>query len=95
MNISFLNIMLCYYLSLEVVLQGMAKNNPTEKQTDAEIQATIKYAPAWKLAEEKMWNLSLQITKIKIFKLRASKFVFFWIIFCFKVFVADFEHIFV
>ena len=31
MNMSFLNIMLCYYFSLEAVLQGMAKNNPTEK----------------------------------------------------------------
>ena len=42
----FLNIMLCYYFSLEAVLKGMAKNNPTEKQTDAEIQATLKHAPA-------------------------------------------------
>ena len=29
---SFLNIMLCYYLSLEVVLQSMAKNSPTKKK---------------------------------------------------------------
>ena len=29
----------------------MAKNNPTEKQIDAEIQAI---APTWKLTEEKM-----------------------------------------
>ena len=28
---SFLNIMLCYYFSLEVVLQGVANNNPTQK----------------------------------------------------------------
>ena len=28
---SFLNIMLCYYFSLEVVLQGVANNNPTPK----------------------------------------------------------------
>ena len=28
---SFLNIMLCYYFSLGLVLQGMAKNNPNEK----------------------------------------------------------------
>ena len=39
----FLNIMLCYYFSLEAVLQGMAKNNPTEKQISAEIQATLKH----------------------------------------------------
>ena len=32
----------------------MAKNNPTEKQIDAEIQATLRHAPAWKLTEEKM-----------------------------------------
>ena len=37
---SFLNIMLCYYFSLEAVLQGVAKNNPTDKQIDGEIQAT-------------------------------------------------------
>ena len=34
---SFLNIMLCYHFSLEAVLQGMAKNNPTEKQIEAKI----------------------------------------------------------
>ena len=43
---SFLNIMLCYDLSLGAVLQRMAKNNPTEKQIDAEIQAALKHAPA-------------------------------------------------
>ena len=31
-----------YYFSLEAVLQGMIKNNPTEKQNDAEMQATLK-----------------------------------------------------
>ena len=36
-NMSFLNIMLCYHFSLEAVLQGMAKNNPTEKQIEAKI----------------------------------------------------------
>ena len=45
-DMSFLNIMLCYYFSLEAVLQGMAKNNPTEKQIDAEIQATFKHGSA-------------------------------------------------
>ena len=40
---SFLNIMLCYYFSLEALLQGLAENNPTEKQIDAEIQATLKH----------------------------------------------------
>ena len=43
---SFLNIMFCYYFSLEAVLQGMVKNNPTKKQNDAEMQATLKYGPA-------------------------------------------------
>ena len=38
MNISFLNIMLCFHFSLEAVLQGMAKNNPTKKQIDAKIR---------------------------------------------------------
>ena len=37
MNISFLNIMLCFHFSLEAVLQGMAKNNPTKKQIEANI----------------------------------------------------------
>ena len=35
--------MLCYHFSLEAV---MAKNNPTEKQIDVEIQATMKHGPA-------------------------------------------------
>ena len=30
-NVSFLDIILDYYFSLEAVLQDMAKNNPTEK----------------------------------------------------------------
>ena len=30
----------------------MAKNNPTEKQIDVEIQATLKHRPASKLIEE-------------------------------------------
>ena len=37
--------MLCYYFSLEGVLQDMDKSNPTEKQIDAEIQVTLKHAP--------------------------------------------------
>ena len=36
-NMSFLNIMLCYYFSLQAFLQDMAKNNPTEKQIEAKI----------------------------------------------------------
>ena len=43
MKMSFVNTMLCYYFSLEVVLQGVAKNSPTEKQNDAEIQPTLKH----------------------------------------------------
>ena len=46
MNMSFLDIMLCYYFSLEAVLQCVAKNNPTEKHIDAEIQVTLKHATA-------------------------------------------------
>ena len=43
---SFLNNMLCYYFTLEAVLQGMPKNNPAEKKIDAEIQEKLKHAPA-------------------------------------------------
>ena len=46
--------MLCYCFSLEAVLQGLARNNRTEKQVDAEIQTTLRHASAWKLTEEKM-----------------------------------------
>ena len=46
--------MSCYCFYLEAVLQSVAKNNPTEKQIDAEIQATLRHVPAWKLTEEKM-----------------------------------------
>ena len=45
-NMSFLNIRRYYYFSSDTVLQSMAKNNPGEKQIDAEIQATLKPAPA-------------------------------------------------
>ena len=58
---SFVNIMLCYYFSLEAVLQGVAKNNRTKKQIDAEGQTTLKHAPAWKLTEEcKVYGYKLQ-----------------------------------
>ena len=46
MNISFFETMLCYYFSLEAVLQDVAKNNPTKKELDAEIQVTAKHIPA-------------------------------------------------
>ena len=36
-NMSFLNIILCYHFSLGAFLQDMAKNNPTEKQIEAKI----------------------------------------------------------
>ena len=41
-------------LYLESVLQGVTKNKSTEKQIDTEIQATLKYAPACKLTEDKL-----------------------------------------
>ena len=53
MNTSFVNITFCYYFSSEEVLQGLTKNNPTKKQIDAEIQATLKHAPVRKRTEEK------------------------------------------
>ena len=46
MNMSFVNIMLCYYFSLEAVLQGVAKTNLTKKELHVEIQATLKHMPA-------------------------------------------------
>ena len=94
---NFLNIMLCYHFSWEVVLQGMATNNPTEKQIDAETQWTLKHAPAGKLTEEEMWSLSLQITMIDLHHnyIYLSEYVFFWKSFISKVFVAGFEHVFV
>ena len=33
-NMSSVNVILCYYFSSEVVLQRMAKNDPTEKQIE-------------------------------------------------------------
>ena len=49
--------MLCYYLSSEMVLQGMDKNKPTKK-IDEEIQETFKHAQAQKITEDKMQILS-------------------------------------
>ena len=37
--------MLFDYFSLKAILQDIAKNNPTEKHIDAEIQATLKQTP--------------------------------------------------
>ena len=45
-NMSLLNIMICYHFSLELSCKDTVKNNPTEKQIDAEIQATLKHEPA-------------------------------------------------
>ena len=53
-NMSFLDNMLGYYFSLEVALQDVAKNNPTKKELDVEIQATLKHMAACQLKEEKM-----------------------------------------
>ena len=46
MSVLNIMLMLCYYFSLEAVLQDMVENNPTEKQIDAEMQATLKHGPA-------------------------------------------------
>ena len=44
-----------YHFSLEAFLQGMAKNNPTEKTNRSKIyKATLKHVPVWKLTEEKI-----------------------------------------
>ena len=60
----------------------MAKNNPTGKLIDAEIQATLRHALARKLTEEKMQCLLLQIEKIDLshkLQLLASEYLFIWI----------------
>ena len=41
----------------------MANKNPSEKQTDAEVQATLKHAAVSKLSEGKIYSLLLQIAK--------------------------------
>ena len=46
MNMNIFEIMLCYYFSLEAALQDVAKNSPTKKELDAEIQATLKHMSA-------------------------------------------------
>ena len=55
--------MLYYYFSLEAV---MAKNNPTEKQIDEEICATLKHKPARKLTEECKVYRYAKIAKIDL-----------------------------
>ena len=47
--------MLCYLFSFEAVLQGVTENNPTKKEINAEIRATLKHAPVLKFTEEKMF----------------------------------------
>ena len=58
-----LHFVVCF--SSEKVLQNLPKNNRTKKQIDAEIQVTLKRAPARKRTEDKMFcRLSQQITKL-------------------------------
>ena len=45
-NMRFFNIMLYYLFSSEVILQGMANNDSTNKQTNAEIHTTLRDTPA-------------------------------------------------
>ena len=59
----FLKIMLCYYFSLEVILQGVAKNNPTVKQIDEKIQATMEHVPAVKTSRRE--NVKIIVTNCK------------------------------
>ena len=54
MNMSFLNITLCYYYFLEAVSQGVVKKNPTKTELDAVTQATLKHMPACWLIKENM-----------------------------------------
>ena len=56
----FLNVMLCYHFPLEAFLQDMAKNNPTEKQIQAEI---IKACASMKTDRRK--NVKLIVTNCK------------------------------
>ena len=64
-NTSFVNIAFCCLFSSEEVFQGLSKNNSTKKQIEAEIQVTLKHAPAQKYREETIIHrLLLQITKL-------------------------------
>ena len=51
-NLSFFNIMLYNYFSLEAALLTWLKTTQPKKQIDVEIQATLKHRPASKLTEE-------------------------------------------
>ena len=47
-----MNITFCYYFSSEEVLQSLTKDNPTKKQINGKIQATLKHAHVRKRTEE-------------------------------------------
>ena len=70
-------------------LAVVAKNNPTGKQIDAEIQATLKHGPAWKLTLESIQSLFLQNCKLNYATVLHS-FILSSVVS--KVSVADFEH---
>ena len=61
------------------------KNEPTKKRIDAEIQVTLKQAPARNRTEEKMsYRLSYQITKPNCkLTLLGFECVTIWITFCY------------
>ena len=60
---SFLNIMLCYHFSLEAFLQGMAKNNPTEKKSKQKLYSGIKACASMKT--DRRENVKFIVTNYK------------------------------
>ena len=63
MNMSFFEIMLRYYFSLEAVLQDVAKNNPTNKRTRCRNSGDIEaYASVLTHREE---NVKLIVANCK------------------------------
>ena len=74
-NMRFLNIMLCYYFSLEADSQGVAKCNPTKKK----LMQKFRRLSSLREREnpQKMQSLSLEIAKVDLnykLQLLASKF---------------------
>ena len=79
-----------YHFSLEAVLQGMAKNNPTENKSKQKLKSDIK-ACAMKTDRRENVKVYRYITRIERHKLQLLiRICFFW-----TSVISDFEHVFV
>ena len=91
--------MLCYHFSSEAVVQGMTKNNPTENKSKQKFKRhwSMRHHENWQKRKCKVYCY-LQLTRSDLHQITTTylnMFSFGLSSVISKVFVADFEHVFV